>query len=92
MQRHLMKSKIHLATTEEMRDLLAGAGLSVVSETDSSAASRAWFTAMAARIAESGPPPVSFATFLGSDFAEMARNQVTNLAEDRIRTVTFVCG
>jgi hypothetical protein len=74
-----------------MRVLLADAGLSVVEETDSSEASREWFSAMAARIAESGPPPVTFAAFLGNDFAEMARNQVANLAEERIRTVTFVC-
>lgn len=84
-------STSHLATTEEMRTLLADAGFSVVAETDSSASSREWFAAMAARIAQAGPPPVTFAAFLGSDFAEMARNQVANLTEDRIRTVTFVC-
>ena len=81
----------HLATTEQMRTLLAEAGFSVISETDSSTASREWFAAVAARIAETGPPPVTFAAFLGADFAPMARNQVENLSEDRIRTVTFVC-
>lgn len=84
-------STSHLATPEEMRRLLGGAGFSVVAESDSSPDSQEWFAAMAARIAESGPPPVTFAAFLGSDFGEMARNQVTNLREDRIRTVTFVC-
>lgn len=84
-------STSHLATPEEMRSLLTGAGFSVLTEADSSESSREWFGAMSARIAESGPPPVTFAAFLGSDFAEMARNQVANLAEDRIRTVTFVC-
>lgn len=84
-------STSHLATPEEMRALLADAGLSVISEIDSSDSSREWFSTMAARLAESGPPPVTFAAFLGSDFAEMARNQVANLAEDRIRTVMFVC-
>ena len=73
-----------------MRTLLADAGFSVIAESDSSASSGEWFTAMAARIAESGPPPVTFAAFLGSDFAQMARNQVANLTQDRIRTVTFV--
>jgi hypothetical protein len=29
--------------------------------------------------------------FLGDDVAEMARNQVTNLTDRRIRTVTFTC-
>jgi ubiquinone/menaquinone biosynthesis C-methylase UbiE len=84
-------STSHLATPEQMRALLAGAGFTVIAEADSSAASREWFAAMAARIAESGPPPVTFAAFLGSDFAEMARNQVANLTEDRIRTAMFVC-
>jgi SAM-dependent methyltransferase len=84
-------STSHLATPEEMRGLLAGAGFSVLAETDSSADSRDWFGAMAARLADSGPPPVTFAAFLGSDFALMARNQVVNLTEDRIRTVTYVC-
>lgn len=84
-------STSHLATTERIHELLDGAGFTVIAEVDSSAASREWFAAMAARIAESGPPPVTFAAFLGSDFAEMARNQVANLTEDRIRTVTFVC-
>jgi ubiquinone/menaquinone biosynthesis C-methylase UbiE len=84
-------STSHLATTEDMRGLLTDAGFTVSAETDSSAESREWFAAMAARIAESGPPPVTFAAFLGGDFAEMARNQVANLTEDRIGTVTFVC-
>lgn len=84
-------STSHLATPEQMRTLLTDAGFSVISESDSSASSREWFTAMSARIAKSGPPPVTFAAFLGSDFAEMTRNQVANLTEDRIRTVMFVC-
>ena len=84
-------STSHLAIPEQMRTLLAGAGFSVIAESDSSASSREWFTAVAARIAASGPPSVTFAAFLGSDFAEMARNQVANLTEDRIRTVMFVC-
>ncbi|HUS20776.1 MAG TPA: class I SAM-dependent methyltransferase [Aeromicrobium sp.] len=84
-------STSHLVTTEQMRELLHDAGFTVIAETDSSAESRDWFAAMAARMAQSGPPPVTFAAFLGSDFAEMARNQVANLTEDRIRTVMFVC-
>jgi ubiquinone/menaquinone biosynthesis C-methylase UbiE len=85
------QSTSYLATADEMRELLAEAGFNVMSESDSSAGSREWFTAMTERIAESGPPPVTFAAFLGSDFSEMARNQVANLSQDRIRTVTFVC-
>ncbi|MDE8589185.1 class I SAM-dependent methyltransferase [Arthrobacter sp. NQ4] len=79
------------ATLEEMRELLPSAGLDVVSEVDSSDESLAWFQQMLARIRREGPPPVTFATFLGDDFAQMTANQVANLTERRIRTVMFVC-
>lgn len=81
----------HLATVEEMRTMLAAAGFAVVAEHDSSDWSLEWFQAMAARIATGDTPPVTFAAFLGDDFAEMARNQVANLSDHRIRTVTFTC-
>lgn len=84
-------STSHLATIEQMRELLELVGFTVIQETDSSPASRQWFAAMAAQMATSGPPLVTFAAFLGNDFADMARNQLANLTEDRIRTVTFVC-
>jgi hypothetical protein len=74
-----------------MRELLDRAGFTVIRQIDSSPASRDWFAAMGAQMATSGPPPVTFAAFLGSDFADMARNQLANLTEDRIRTVLFVC-
>ena len=80
-----------LATTEEMRALLTGAGFELLAEDDSSDASFAWFRQVRQRIEDEGPPPVSFATFLGESFPQMAANQVANLAERRIRTVTFVC-
>jgi ubiquinone/menaquinone biosynthesis C-methylase UbiE len=84
-------STSYLATAEEMRELLDRAGFTVIRQIDSSPASRDWFAAMGAQMATSGPPPVTFAAFLGSDFADMARNQLANLTEDRIRTVLFVC-
>jgi ubiquinone/menaquinone biosynthesis C-methylase UbiE len=80
-----------LATPEEMRVLLADAGFELAAENDSSDASLAWFRQVRQRIEDEGPPPVSFATFLGESFPKMAANQVANLAERRIRTVTFVC-
>ncbi|MDK3018435.1 class I SAM-dependent methyltransferase [Pseudodonghicola flavimaris] len=81
----------HLATDAEMRTLLPAAGFRVIEVTDSSAESLRWFEDMAARLARSGPPPVSFHAILGDDFSEMARNQVRNLAEDRIRTISYIC-
>lgn len=81
----------HLATPEEMESLLAGAGFTILEAYDSSEEGQRWFEDMMARIAESGPPPVSFQAFLGDDFPEMAKNQVRNLAERRIRTVSYIC-
>ena len=80
-----------LATPEEMRELLTEAGFDLLDEIDSTEESLAWFQKVAARIAKEGPPPVNFSAFLGNDFAEMARNQVRNLGDRRIRTVTYIC-
>jgi ubiquinone/menaquinone biosynthesis C-methylase UbiE len=81
----------HLATAEDMRVMLTAAGFEVVAEHDSSDRSLAWFREVAARVSSGSGPAVTFAVFLGDDFAAMARNQVTNLADGRIRTVTFTC-
>jgi hypothetical protein len=74
-----------------MHDLLTAAGFEVIDTIDSSDESFAWFRAMADRIANSGPPPLFFDLFLGADTPEMVRNQVRNMAEKRIRTVTYIC-
>lgn len=81
----------HLATPEEMESLLADAGFEILDVQDSTEDSQHWFEAMMARMAEAGPPPVSFQAFLGGDFPEMARNQVRNLNDRRIRTVSYIC-
>lgn len=80
-----------LATPQEMRELLRAAGFDVLSEVDSSAESLAWFRQVRDRVEQNGPPPVTFAAFLGQAFGQMAANQVANLAEQRIRTVMLVC-
>jgi ubiquinone/menaquinone biosynthesis C-methylase UbiE len=80
-----------LATTDGMRAVLTKAGFEVVSEVDSSDASLVWFQQVRERVERDGPPPVTFAAFLGDAFGQMAANQVTNLAERRIRTVMFTC-
>ena len=46
---------------------------------------------MKRQLAESGPPPVSYALLLGADLPEMARNQRRNFDEDRIALVEAVC-
>jgi ubiquinone/menaquinone biosynthesis C-methylase UbiE len=81
----------HLATPHEMESLLAGAGFKISDVQDSTSESQSWFEAKTAQLAQSGPPPVTAQTFLGRDYPEMARNQVRNLAERRIRTVSYIC-
>jgi ubiquinone/menaquinone biosynthesis C-methylase UbiE len=81
----------HLVTSEEMRRLLEGAGFRIREQIDSSDEGLVWFRELAARVAGSGPPTVTFQTFFGDDFPLMARNQVRNLAERRIRTLAFIC-
>lgn len=80
-----------LATPEDMRALLPAAGFEIISEVDSSDESLVWFQEMRARLERDGPPPVSFAAFLGDAIGQMTANQVANLAERRIRTVMFSC-
>lgn len=80
----------HLATPDTMPTLLSEAGFRVMRVDDSTEESQRWFEEMAARMARS-TPAVSFQAFLGNDFAAMARNQVINLRDRRIRTVGYVC-
>lgn len=80
----------HLATPETMPGLLEGAGFRIVDTRDSTEESQRWFEAMAARM-ERVAPAVSFQAVLGHDFPLMARNQVRNLQERRIRTVSYLC-
>lgn len=80
----------HLVTPDAMVSLLAGAGLKIVSSRESTEESQQWFEAMTARMAGS-TPAVTFQAFLGNDFPAMVRNQVANLKERRIRTVSYVC-
>ena len=81
----------HLATPEQMQELLTDAGFQIISEKDSTSESQAWFEALAARMAEHGAPTLSFREFLGDDFAAMAKNQVRNLSERRVLTYSFIC-
>jgi ubiquinone/menaquinone biosynthesis C-methylase UbiE len=81
----------HLATPDAMQSLLTGAGFKIAQVRDSTDESQQWFEAVAARMAGAAAPAVTFQAFLGKDFPEMARNQVRNLRDRRIRTVSYVC-
>lgn len=81
----------YLSTPEEMRKLLADAGFEILDEHDSTEEGLHWFEEVKARVAKSGPAAITFQAFLGADFPQMARNQAQNLAERRVRTVSYTC-
>jgi len=81
----------HLATPDEMKSLLSDAGFKLLDVQDSSEESQSFFEKMTAQIANTGVPPVIWQLFLGDEFPEMARNQVRNVTERRIRTVSYIC-
>jgi SAM-dependent methyltransferase len=81
----------HLATPNQMKSLLTGAGFKLVDVQDSTDESQRFFEAMTAQMARTGSPPVAWRLFLGDDFPAMARNQVRNVTERRIRTVSYIC-
>jgi ubiquinone/menaquinone biosynthesis C-methylase UbiE len=81
----------HLATPEQMKTLLTGAGFTLLDVQDSTEESQSFFEKMTEQMAKTGAPPVIWQLFLGADFPLMARNQVRNVTERRIRTVSYIC-
>jgi ubiquinone/menaquinone biosynthesis C-methylase UbiE len=81
----------YLATPDQMKTLLTGAGFKLLGIQDSTEESQNFFEKMTAQIANTGTPPVIWQLFLGDDFPAMARNQVRNVTERRIRTVSYIC-
>lgn len=81
----------HLATPVEMKSLLVGAGFKLLDVQDSTEESQSFFERMTAQMAKTGSPPVAWRLFLGDDFPAMARNQVRNVTDRRIRTVSYIC-
>jgi ubiquinone/menaquinone biosynthesis C-methylase UbiE len=80
-----------LASPVEMRALLSEAGFDITGWNDTSEIGKEWFKAVNKRLAESGPSPLGFQVLLGADFGAMAKNQVRNLIEDRIRPTEIIC-
>jgi ubiquinone/menaquinone biosynthesis C-methylase UbiE len=81
----------HLATPNQMKTLLTGAGFRLLDIHDSTEESQSFFEKMTAQMAKTGTSPVIWQLFLGDDFSAMARNQVRNVTERRIRTVSYFC-
>jgi ubiquinone/menaquinone biosynthesis C-methylase UbiE len=81
----------HLATPDEMKSLLVGVGFKLLNVQDSTEESQSFFERMTAQMAKTDSPPVAWRLFLGDGFPAMARNQVRNVTERRIRTVSYIC-
>jgi ubiquinone/menaquinone biosynthesis C-methylase UbiE len=81
----------HLATLEQTESLLTDAGFNVLAVEDSTDESQRFFEKLTAEMARTGVSPFAWRLFLGDDFPAMARNQVRNVTERRIRTVTLIC-
>jgi ubiquinone/menaquinone biosynthesis C-methylase UbiE len=81
----------HLATPEEMRSLLIDAGFKILEVQDSTDESQRFFERMLEQFAQSGTLPARWEIIFGGHFPEMARNQVRNVTERRIRTVSYIC-
>jgi ubiquinone/menaquinone biosynthesis C-methylase UbiE len=79
-----------LATPDGMRQLLEAAGFRIGSWRDTTAAGRAFFETVLARIAESGPPPLGLHLLL-PDFRPRAENMLRGLADDRLAVIEIVC-
>lgn len=73
-----------LASEDELRAYLGGAGFQVTAWDDTTETGKAWFVALAERIQRVGMPTLSFALLMGEDFSIMAQNQRRNLEEGRI--------
>lgn len=77
-----------LATPQEMRAALDGAGFDIVEEEDRHAYALDFFARVAAR---GGPPPVGLHLLIGEGFAERMANLRANLGAHRCAPHAFVC-
>lgn len=80
-----------LASPVEIQALLSETGFDITGWNDTSEIGKEWFKVVNKRLAESGPSPLGFQVLLGADFGAMAKNQVRNLVEDRIRPTEIIC-
>lgn len=80
-----------LVTIEELSDLLESAGFEVLRQEDRTSHAIAFFDAMQARLAETGPPPVGLHILMGESTQEKVANMRRNLDEGRIAPWMVIC-
>ena len=81
----------HLATPDQMKMLLSGAGFNILDIHDSTHESLNWLEARTTHMAQSGSSPAITQILFGGDFPKMISNQIRNLAQRKIRTVSYIC-
>jgi len=81
----------YLVTPNQMMSLLHDAGFNIRAVQDSTEESQKFFEATILRMEQTGTASVRWQIFLGDDFPIMMRNQVRNITERRIRTVSYIC-
>ena len=79
-----------LATGEELRTYLAGAGFNIISWRDTTDVGLAWFAAKSAQIKKHGRPILGYHMLMGDDFLTMARNQLRSFKENRMALLQVI--
>lgn len=79
-----------LLPPSELRELMHAASLVGREWRDTTQVALDWFHSIIASVAERGPPPVSPAVVLGSDFPQMVANMARNLGEGRLVVIEAV--
>lgn len=79
-----------LRPPQEVRALLVNIGFKEVTWLDTTASSVAWFRDRVAPQGGTAPAPLGLHLLLGAEFADMFRNQVRNLEEQRVSVIQGV--
>ncbi len=79
-----------LVSPAELRSFLEGAGFTITSWQDVTAAILSALSTPATQVAQAGPSPLAHHLLLGPDFPTMARNLVQNLRGSRVALVQVV--
>lgn len=80
-----------LAAPAPWKNLLEATGFQITHWRDTTQKGLEWFQGVTRKIQERGLPPLGFHLLMGPEFAEMARNQLRNLAEGRIVLIETIC-
>ena len=79
-----------LVTPDHWRELLESVGLEITHWRDVSEEGHQYFLNVNRVIKEKGLPPLGFHVLIGPEFSEMAKNQLSNLADGRIALIEVI--